>query len=185
MTDTPRTTFQQLLHDQISNEFTASQQYIALAVYYDNHDMPQLAKHFYGQSVEERNHAMMIIKYFLDRDLDVEIPAAAAPVTGFDDYRAPIELALAQEKHVTDQIVALARAARDDGDYLGEQFMQWFLKEQVEEVSTMTTLQAIAARADGNIFDLENFVEREVNAAPVTPASASDPGEPLAAGGNL
>lgn len=182
MTDTPRTTFQQLLHNQISNEFTASQQYIALAVYYDNHDMPQLAKHFYGQSVEERNHAMMIIQYFLDRDIDVEIPAVDAPVTGFTDYRAPIELALSQEKAVTDQIVALARAARDDGDYLGEQFMQWFLKEQVEEVSTMTTLQAIADRADGNIFDLENFVEREVNSAP---GSAADPGEPLAAGGNL
>lgn len=182
MTDSPRTTFQQLLHDQISNEFSASQQYIALAVYYDNHDMPQLAKHFYGQSVEERNHAMMIIQYFLDRDIDVEIPSADAPITRFDDYREPIELALKQEKNVTEQIISLARAARDDGDYLGEQFMQWFLKEQVEEVSTMTTLQAIADRADGNIFDLENFVEREVNAAN---AAAVDPGEPVAAGGNL
>ncbi|MBM7368175.1 ferritin [Gordonia hydrophobica] len=182
MTATPRTTFQQLLHDQISNEFSASQQYIALAVYYDNHDMPQLAKRFYGQSVEERNHAMMIIQYFLDRDLDVEIPAVAAPITAFDDYREPIALALKQEKQVTEQIVSLARAARDDGDYLGEQFMQWFLKEQVEEVATITTLQTIADRADGNIFDLENFVEREINAAAT---SAADPGEPVAAGGNL
>ncbi|EGD54139.1 ferritin [Gordonia neofelifaecis] len=181
MTDTPRTSFHQLLHDQISNEFSASQQYIALAVYYDNHDMPQLAKHFYAQSVEERNHAMMIIQYFLDRDIDVKVPAAAAPITEFDDYQGPIELALQQEKVVTQQIVDLAKTARDSGDYLGEQFMQWFLKEQVEEVATITTLQTIADRANGNIFDLENFVEREVNNG----GAPADPAEPPAAGGNL
>ncbi|MGB3697446.1 MAG: ferritin [Gordonia sp. (in: high G+C Gram-positive bacteria)] len=181
MTETPRTQFQQLLHDQISNEFSASQQYIALAVFYDNHDMPQLAKHFYAQSVEERNHAMMIVQYFLDRDIEVKIPAAAAPITEFDDFRAPIELALAQEKEVTQQIIDLAKTARDSGDYLGEQFMQWFLKEQVEEVATITTLQTIADRAQGNIFDLETFVEREVNGN----GDTVDPAEPPAAGGNL
>ncbi|AUH67398.1 ferritin [Gordonia sp. PS3] len=181
MTETPRTPFHQLLHDQISNEFSASQQYIALAVYYDSHDMPQLAKHFYAQSVEERNHAMMIVQYFLDRDIDVKIPAADAPITEFDDYRGPIELALKQEKIVTQQIVDLAKTARDSGDYLGEQFMQWFLKEQVEEVATITTLQTIADRANGNIFDLENFVEREVNNG----GPAPDAAEPPAAGGNL
>ncbi|MGB3303504.1 ferritin [Gordonia sp. (in: high G+C Gram-positive bacteria)] len=181
MTETPHTSFQQLLHDQISNEFSASQQYIAVAVYYDSHDMPQLAKHFYRQSVEERNHAMMITQYFLDRDLAVEISAASAPTTTFADFREPIKLALAQEKQVTEQIVALAKAARDSGDYLGEQFMQWFLKEQVEEVATITTLQTIAERSNGNIFDLEAFVEREVNSA----AGNVDPNEPAAAGGNL
>ena len=180
MSQTP-TTFQQLLHDQISNEFSASQQYIALGVWYDAHDMPQMAQHFYAQAVEERNHAMMIVQYFLDRDIDVRIPGAAAPITEFDDYRAPIELALTQEKQVTEQIVALASSARDNGDYLGEQFMQWFLKEQVEEVASMTTLQTIAERANGNLFDLENFVERELNSAP----ASADASEPAAAGGNL
>ncbi|MDL9937621.1 ferritin [Gordonia sp. ABSL1-1] len=177
---TERTKFQQLLHDQISNEFFSSQQYIAVAIYYDNHDMPQLAKHFYQQSVEERNHAMMIVQYFLDRGQAVDIPGIDLPRNDFDDYKAPIELALEQEHAVTQQIVDLAKAARDTGDYLGEQFMQWFLKEQVEEVATMTTLQTIAERANGNLFDLENFVERELNVAEGTDATA-----PPAAGGNL
>ena len=180
MTKAARTEFQELLHRQISNEFSASQQYIALAVWYDSHDMPQLAKHFYAQSVEERNHAMMIVQYFLDRDIDVQIPDVSAPSTEFDDYRDPIALALKQEKAVTEQIIDLASSARDSGDYLGEQFMQWFLKEQVEEVATMTTLQTIADRANGNLFDLENFVERELNATPTADVSA-----PPAAGGNL
>lgn len=180
MTGTERTKFHQLLHDQIGHEFFASQQYIAVAVYYDNHDMPQLAKHFYSQAVEERNHAMMIVQYFLDRDMDVEIPGIEPPRTTFSDYKSPIELALAQERSVTQQIVDLAKSARDSGDYLGEQFMQWFLKEQVEEVATMTTLQTIAERAQGNLFDLENFVEREFNSTASAAAAA-----PPAAGGNL
>ncbi|WOC12096.1 ferritin [Gordonia sp. MP11Mi] len=181
MSEAP-TAFQELLHEQISNEFSASQQYIALGVWYDAHDMPQMARHFYEQSVEERNHAMMIVQYFLDRDIDVRVPAAAAPVAEFSDYQEPIALALSQEKVVTEQIVALASSARDNGDYLGEQFMQWFLKEQVEEVASMTTLQTIAERANGNLFDLENFVERELNNSP---SSTPDASAPVAAGGNL
>ncbi|MEE3852285.1 ferritin [Gordonia sp. LSe1-13] len=177
---TGESVFHKLLHDQIGNEFAAAQQYIAVAIYYDSHDMPQLAKHFYAQAVEERNHAMMLVQYFLDRDVNVEIPGVPAPRNDFADYREPIELALAQEKSVTEQIVDLARAARDSGDYMGEQFMQWFLAEQVEEVATMTTLQTIAERAQGNLFDLENFVEREINGA--APESATPP---AAAGGNL
>lgn len=179
-TSEDRTKFHELLQDQIGSEFFSSQQYIAVAVYYDNNDMPQLAKHFYQQAVEERNHAMMIVQYFLDRDIYVEIPGIGAPRTQFEDYQAPIQLALEQEKTVTQQIVDLAKSARDNGDYLGEQFMQWFLKEQVEEVATMTTLQTIAERAKGNIFDLENFVERELNVA-----EGSDATAPPAAGGNL
>ena len=187
MTDVTRleTKFHQLLQEQIRSEFGASQQYIAVAVYFDGEDLPQLAKHFYAQAVEERNHAMMLVKYLLDRDIDVEIPGVDPVRNSFASPTEALKLALTQERVVTEQISRLASVAREEGDYLGEQFMQWFLKEQVEEVSTMTTLQAIAARADGNIFDLENFVEREVNAAPATPASATDPGEPLAAGGNL
>ncbi|MFT4201168.1 ferritin [Gordonia sp. (in: high G+C Gram-positive bacteria)] len=177
---TERTKFQQLLADQITNEFAASQQYNAIAVYYDNEDMPQLARHFYEQAVEERNHAMMIVQYFLDRGQAVEIPGVDAPRNHFDDYSEPIKLALSQEQAVTEQIVDLARAARDNGDYLGEQFMQWFLKEQVEEVATMTTLLTIAERSKGNIFDLETFVEREINGK-----AAEDTSAPEAAGGNL
>ena len=177
---TELTKFQQLLLDQISNEFSSSQQYIGIAVYYDNHDMPQLAKHFYLQAVEERNHAMMIVQYFLDRDIAVQIPGVATPLNNFGGYMEPIDLALHQEQAVTQQIIDLAKAARDEGDYLGEQFMQWFLKEQVEEVATVTTLQTIAERAKGNLFDLENFVERELNGL-----TSADTSAPAAAGGNL
>ncbi|MDF3320209.1 ferritin, partial [Rhodococcus sp. C3V] len=161
--ETHMTKFHALLRDQIRNEFNASHQYIATAVYFDNADLPQLAKHFYKQAVEERNHAMMIVQYFLDRDINVELTGVDAAKADFKDAREPIALALTQEKTVTEQIVQLASTAREEGDYLGEQFMQWFLKEQVEEVASMTTLLTIADRAGANLFDLEDFVSREMS----------------------
>ncbi len=173
------TKFHQLLQEQIRSEFGASQQYIAVAVYFDGEDLPQLAKHFYAQAVEERNHAMMLVKYLLDRDIEVEIPGVDPVRNSFTSPTDALKLALAQERVVTEQISRLASVAREEGDYLGEQFMQWFLKEQVEEVASMTTLLTIADRAGANLFDLEDFVSREMSTVGDTT------GAPSAAGGTI
>ena len=74
-------TFAASLNEQIRNEFSASQQYIAVAVYYDSQSLPQLAAHFYRQAVEERNHAMIMVQYLLDADADVVMPGIDAPQT--------------------------------------------------------------------------------------------------------
>jgi bacterioferritin B len=170
-------TFDDLLSEQIGHEFAASQQYIAIAVWFDDRDLPRLAGYFYRQSREERNHAMMLVRYRLDRGMRVTIPAIPAVVNDFDNVREPIALALAQEKTVSDQIQALFAAARAENDGLGEQAMLWFLKEQVEEIASMQTLLTIAERTD-NLFDIENFVARET-----ADASSIDSDGPSAAGG--
>jgi len=154
--------FVDLLREQIGHEFAAQQQYIALAVWFDWHDLPRLAAHFYRQAVEERNHAMMMVQYMLDRDLKIDIPSVSSVRNDFADVREPLRLALEQEKGVTAQIEQLFKAARGDGDVLGEQFMLWFLKEQVEEVAAMSTLLAVAERAgDTGLFQIEDFIARE------------------------
>jgi bacterioferritin B len=173
-------TYEKLLQEQIRNEFTASQQYTAVAVWYDEQDLPQLAGHFYKQALEERNHAMMMVQYLLDKDIRPHIPGVGEVESDFKTALEPLELALQQEITVTKQIETLARAARDESDYIGEQFMQWFLKEQVEEVSAMTTLVNVAKRAGDNLFHLEDFLAREVSGAP-----AADPTAPTAAGGRV
>ncbi len=174
------TNFTKLLANQVGNEFAASQQYIAVAVWFASQDLPQLARHFYRQSLEERNHAMMMVQYMLDRDLPVEIPGVAPVRNDFSRATEPIALALAQEKQVTAAIEALFTAARTEGDPLGEQFMLWFLREQVEEVASMATLLNVAERAGDNLFDLENFVAREQ-----VGDGGQDPQAPAAAGGVL
>ncbi len=174
-----KTKFLELVQEQIFNEFTSAQQYVAIAVYFDGADLPQLAKHFYGQAVDERNHAMMLVQHLLDRDVRVEIPGADAVRNQFDQPRDALALALDQERAVTEQVSRLAAVARDEGDYLGEQFTQWFLQEQIEEVSLMTTLVRVAERAGANLFELENFVARDISSA------AAGMGAPQTAGGRL
>ena len=177
--DTDKTKFHALLQEQIYHEFTNSQQYIAMAVYFDGADLRQLAKHFYVQAVEERNHAMMLVQYLLDRDARVEVPGVEGVRNTFDTPRDALALALDQERLVTEQVSRLAAVARDEGDYLGEQFVQWFLKEQVEEMALMTSLVRVADRAGANLFDLENFVAREIDSA----RNVAD--APAVAGGRL
>ncbi|MDQ1538616.1 MAG: bacterioferritin [Actinomycetota bacterium] len=170
--------FAQLLAAQVRNEFTASQQYIAIAIWFDAHDLPRLAGHFYRQSVEERNHAMMIVQYTLDRDWPLEVPGIDDVRNGFDRPIELIELALEREQEVTKQIESLFRAAREEGDVLGEQFMLWFLKEQVEEVASMNTLLTICGRAGDNWFQIEDYLAREA-----APTPTPDPSAPPTAGG--
>lgn len=155
------TAFLPMLQQQVRHEFTASQQYVALAIWFDAHDLPQMAGHFYRQAVEERNHAMMMVRYLLDRDASVEIPGIDPVRNDFTEPAELVALALEQEKQVTSQVEALFRAARADGDVLGEQFMLWFVKEQVEEVSSMRTLLAICQRAGKDWFQIEDFLARE------------------------
>src|SRR5438128_2939716 len=109
--------FQQALQEQVRNEFTAAQQYVALAVWFDGQDLPQLARHFYRQSLEERNHAMMIVQYLLDNDLQPTITGVDDVRNDFSDTADLVALALKQEKDVTEDIIRLAKVARDEDDY--------------------------------------------------------------------
>jgi ferritin len=174
------TRFVERLNEQIAHEFAASQQYIANAVYYESETLPRLAAFFYEQSVEERNHAMMMVRYLLDTDARASMPGVDPPESEFADIIAPIALALEQERRVSDQIAALVGVAREESDYLSEQFVQWFLKEQVEEVSTMSSLLAVAERsADAPMF-VEDYLAREHPGR-----RPADPTAPPAAGGTL
>lgn len=169
------------LHEQIGHEFAASQQYISIAVYFDGQTLPLLAAHFYRQSLEERNHAMMLVQFLLDSEVDVALPAVAEPQSDFADAAAAVRLALEQEQRVTDQFSELTRLARDENAYQGEQFLQWFLKEQLEETSSMSDLLAVVERAgEGNLLLVEDFLARN----PVGDAG-QDASAPPAAGGAL
>jgi len=173
--------FQKTLSDQIGHEFAASQQYVAIAVHYDARTLPRLAAHFYRQAVEERNHAMMIVQYLLDSRAEVSIPAVQAPTLGFADDREPVALALQQERQVTEQIARLVQIARTENEYLGEQFLGWFLDEQREEVASMSSLLAVIDRAGvDNMLLVEDYLAR-ANASTAGPSNPVPP----AAGGNL
>ena len=172
--------FADALNEQISNEFAASQQYIGAAVYYDSETLPRLASFFYRQAVEERNHAMIMVQYLLDTDEGVRIPDIKSQQTTYDDVAGPVKMALEQEKRVTDEINALFKLARDNGDYSAEEFLMWFIKEQVEEVRSMNDLLNVVEQASGNVLLIEDFLSREKIGD-----EGDDPSAPPAAGGAL
>lgn len=168
--------FADQLNVQIGNEFAAHHQYIACAIHYDALTMPQMAAFFYGQAAEEREHALMMVQFLLDTGAEVTIPGVEAPVSSFSDVVAPVALALEQEKRVTAQIHDLTRIAREELDFAAEQFMAWFIKEQVEEVATISDLLAVVTRAKNDIEAIEEYVAREQS------GEGSDPTAPRIAG---
>jgi ferritin len=174
----PAKAFAEKLDTQIANEFAAHQQYVACAVYYDSEALPQLARFFYRQALEERGHAMMMVQYLLDTDAEVTTPGVEAPRTLFVDIVEPIAVALEQEQRVSEQINALSAAAREAGDYASEQFMQWFIKEQVEEVATMSALLRVAERSREDASKIEDYLAREQPGD-----GGGDPTAPTTAGG--
>jgi bacterioferritin B len=169
--------FAEALNDQIANEFAASQQYVGAAVYYDKETLPRLAAFFYRQALEERGHAMMMVQFLIDTDQDVRIPDITSQQTSFEDAVSPVRMALEQERRVGEEINALFKLARETSEFRAEQFMQWFVKEQVEEVALMNDLLTVVERSRDNLPLVEDFLARE------RPGEEADTTAPPIAGG--
>ena len=103
---------------------------------------------------------MRFIKYVTDAGGRVVIPAIAAPQPTFQNAEEAIQLSLDQEVEVTKQINALVELARSENDYITNNFLQWFLTEQLEEVSSMDTLLKIVQRGAANLLSVEEHLAR-------------------------
>ncbi len=135
------------LNEQIGREFGASIQYVAIAAYFDCEGLPSLAKHFYRQAEEEREHAMRFVKYLVDAGGTVAIPAIPAVQSGFASAEAAVQLSLDRELRVTKQINGLMDRAIKENDHLAHNMLEWFVEEQLEEVSSMESLLRMVRRA--------------------------------------
>ena len=148
------------MNAQIKSEFSASAQYIAIAVYFDEAALPDLAGFFYRQSEEEHMHAMKFVHFMLEAGAKPIIPGTPELKNDFDGAADAVQYALTQEMKVTDEINHLVSLAVSEGDHASNQFLQWFVTEQVEEVDTMTTLLQTIKHAAGNLLLVEEFVRR-------------------------
>lgn len=135
------------INAQIGHEFGASLQYVNIAGYFDGAALPVLSKHFLRQADEERQHAMKFVGYVLDAGGTVAVPAIPAPRARFASAEEAVALALEWELTVTKQITALLDRASSERDYVAHDFLEWFAREQLEEVSSMETLLKMIQRA--------------------------------------
>lgn len=148
------------LNQQLVSEFGAEAQYLAIAVYFDEEALPELAGFFYSQADEERMHALKIVNFMLETGAKPLIPAIGQVQNEFGSAEEAVELALNQEKKVTDEIDNLVNIALDERDNTSNNFLQWFVQEQVEEVDTMTNLLQTIRHANGNLLWVEDYVRR-------------------------
>lgn len=162
------------MNTQIISEFTASAQYIAIAVYFDDAVLPELAGFFYRQAEEERMHAMKFVHFLLETGSRPVIPATPTLRNDFSDAADAVAYALKQEIRVTEEINALVSLAVSEGDHISNNFLQWFVTEQVEEVDTMNSLLQTIRHSAGNLLWVEDYVRRNPQhaAAEGQPANA-------------
>jgi ferritin len=148
------------LNQQVGAEFAASLQYISIAAYFDADDLPQLAAFFYRQGEEEKEHAMKFAHYIVEAGGQVRIPAIAETKYNFQSAEECAKLALEWETEVTKMINNLMDIAVQDKDYISQDFLRWFVTEQLEEISTMSTLLNTIRRAGDNLLWVEGFLAR-------------------------
>jgi bacterioferritin B len=151
-----------LLNEQIGNEFGAMLQYYSIGAHFERETLPMLAGHFHRQAEEEKQHALKFIAFILDVGGHVEIPALPAPQAKFQFAEDAVRLALQHEEKVSTQINQLVAMAKDMRDYTTDAFLQWFVQEQLEEVSSAQDLLSVVQRAgEGNLLRVEEYLSRE------------------------
>jgi len=150
------------INEQVGREFGAFFQYIAIAASFDAQSLPRLAKHFYRQADEERDHAMRFVHYVVEAGGSAALPAVAAPKGVFASAEEVVKLSLDWEEEVTRQIHNLVTLAVTERDYTTQNFLQWFVDEQLEEVSSMSALLSVVRRAgEGHLLLVEQYLARE------------------------
>ena len=147
-----------MMNAQIGNELGASNQYLMIAAFFDAQAMPAATQFFIRQAEEEREHALKFYHFILEAGGTVQIPDIAAPEAGIGSAVDAIQKALDWEMEVTGQINAIMAQAIEENNFIAQEFMRWFVSEQLEEVSTMDTLLTVAKRAGDQLHFLEQHI---------------------------
>lgn len=158
------------MNEQIGHEFGASLQYVHIAAYFDDAGLPVLTQHFFRQADEEREHAMKFVRYILDAGGRLAIPAIPAPRHDFASAEEAVGLALEWEYTVTKQINALLDLASSERDHGAHGFLDWFAREQLEEVSSMDMLLKMIRRSgESGLMLVENALASRGTLSPGGP----------------
>ena len=122
-----------LLNEQINKEFYSAYLYLDISNYYDELDLDGYANYYRIQAQEERDHALLFMKYMQNNGLKVTLEAIGKPDKTFDSILAPLEVAAEHERYVTELINTIYHECHAAKDYRTMKFLDWFVDEQMEE----------------------------------------------------
>ena len=144
------------LNEQINNELFSSYAYLAMAAYFNSKNLNGFAGWFYKQAEEERAHAMKIFHYLFERGEKVSLKAIAQPTLEWKSTLEVFKDALKHEKGITKNFNDLTNLAISQKDHATQIFLQWFVKEQVEEEASVDAviqkLEMIEESVQGLLF---------------------------------
>jgi bacterioferritin B len=150
---------QDAMNAQIGNEFGASMQYLGIAGFFQKENLTLLAKLFFEQADEEKEHAVKFVHYVLDTMGELRIPVIREAKFDFSSAEEAVAAALNWEEEVTRQINNLMSIAVSKNDYLARQFLDWFVEEQLEEINKMDQLLSVIRRAgEKNLLMVEAYL---------------------------
>jgi len=122
-----------LLNEQINKEFYSAYLYLDFSVYYEQQGLDGFANWYMVQAQEERDHAMLFLKYLQNNGEKVTLEAIAKPDKELNTLMDPLQFGFEHEQYVTSLINDIYAAAYDVKDFRSMQFLDWFVKEQLEE----------------------------------------------------
>src|SRR3990170_7243843 len=146
------------INAQIGRELGAQMQYVNIAAYFTAENMLLFGKLFFNQAAEENDHALKLVRYVLDAGGRIAVPAIPAGRADFKSAEDAVAAALKWEEDVTVQINGLMDIAFKEKDYIAQEFLGWFVNEQLEEVSKMNTILSVIQRAGDNLLMAESYV---------------------------
>ena len=159
----------ELLNDQINKELYSAYLYLDIANYYDEMDLDGYANYYMIQAQEERDHALLFMKYMQSNGLKVTLEAIAKPDKVFDSVLAPLEVAAEHERYVTALINAIYHEAHEAKDYRTMKFLDWFVDEQMEEednADSMVNRYKLFGQDPRGLYLLDQEYAARVYAAP-------------------
>ena len=123
----------ELLNDQINKELYSAYLYLDFSLYYDREGLDGFSNWYKIQAQEERDHAMLILQYLQNNSENIELLPVAKPDKEPKNIMDPLEMALEHERYVTSLINNIYGEAYSVKDFRTMQFLDWFVKEQLEE----------------------------------------------------
>ena len=122
-----------LLNEQINKELYSAYLYLDFSIFYNDKGLDGFANWYMIQAQEERDHAMLMLQYLQNNGEKVTLEAVAKPDKEFKELIDPLKAGLEHEMYVTSLINDIYEAAYNVKDFRTMQFLDWFVKEQLEE----------------------------------------------------
>ncbi|MFT5183850.1 MAG: ferritin [Flavobacteriales bacterium] len=156
------------LNAQITIEAESSQFYLSMASWAESEGMNGTAKFLYLHSDEEREHMLKLVRFVNERGGQAVIPALSKPQSTFESLNQVFEKLLSHEEFVTQSVNELVHICLEEKDYTTQNFMQWYVSEQIEEEALARTILDklnMIGNDKGGMYlfdrDLELFVPHE------------------------